>query len=173
MNLRAKLLLIWALAAMLLFVGTGVILAQMVVPQLWRGVIVSSAQDLAIGEPTLYDCNRTTGSCLPTQGTGARYYEFAQAARAGGTNDYALIWVVRDSSNEWHAFSSVSTHLGCFVSWQPETKHFVDPCSGAKWNLDGSYQEGPAPRSLDYFPVHLENGTVKINLALMRGKNHG
>jgi cytochrome b6-f complex iron-sulfur subunit len=45
----------------------------------------------------------------------------------------------------------VCTHLGCLPKWVEANHRFECPCHGSKFNLDGSYIEGPAPRSLDRF----------------------
>jgi cytochrome b6-f complex iron-sulfur subunit len=45
----------------------------------------------------------------------------------------------------------VCTHLGCLPKWGETTDRFECPCHGSKYELDGSYIEGPAPRGLDRF----------------------
>lgn len=45
----------------------------------------------------------------------------------------------------------VCTHLGCLPKWVPLNHRFECPCHGSKYQLDGTYIEGPAPRSLDRF----------------------
>ncbi len=56
----------------------------------------------------------------------------------------------------------VCTHLGCLPPWVDTNGQFECPCHGSKFNLDGSYIEGPAPRSLDRFrtTITFEDGTV-------------
>jgi cytochrome b6-f complex iron-sulfur subunit len=53
-------------------------------------------------------------------------------------------------------------HLGCLYGWQPVTSRFECPCHGSKYQKDGTYIEGPAPRSLDRFVIRFvdANGTV-------------
>lgn len=53
------------------------------------------------------------------------------------------------------ALYGVCTHLGCLPKWTPTTHRFECPCHGSKYQLDGKYIEGPAPRSLDRFRVTL------------------
>lgn len=45
----------------------------------------------------------------------------------------------------------VCTHLGCLPKWSDTNHRFECPCHGSKYELDGHYIEGPAPRSLDRF----------------------
>lgn len=47
----------------------------------------------------------------------------------------------------------VCTHLGCLPKWNTTTTRFECPCHGSKYNANGTYIEGPAPRGLDRFPV--------------------
>jgi cytochrome b6-f complex iron-sulfur subunit len=49
------------------------------------------------------------------------------------------------------ALYAVCTHLGCLPKWQVVNGRFECPCHGAKFEFDGSYIEGPAPRNLDRF----------------------
>ena len=47
------------------------------------------------------------------------------------------------------ALYDVCVHLGCLYAWQEVTGRFECPCHGSKYQKDGTYIEGPAPRSLD------------------------
>ena len=47
----------------------------------------------------------------------------------------------------------VCTHLGCIYDWQRVNNRFECPCHGSKFQKDGTYIEGPAPRSLDRMVV--------------------
>lgn len=49
------------------------------------------------------------------------------------------------------ALYNVCTHLGCLYSWVSANGRFECPCHGSKYEEDGTYIEGPAPRSLDRF----------------------
>lgn len=72
----------------------------------------------------------------------------------------ARIWL----SNTDHgvlALYNVCVHLGCLYQWQPSTNRFECPCHGSKYQKDGTYIEGPAPRSLDRMEIQVydANGT--------------
>ncbi|MFZ4814583.1 MAG: ubiquinol-cytochrome c reductase iron-sulfur subunit [Phototrophicaceae bacterium] len=56
----------------------------------------------------------------------------------------------------------VCTHLGCLPSWVDTNFRFECPCHGSKFDLDGLYIEGPAPRSLDRFrtTIIFDDGTA-------------
>ncbi|MCY4009681.1 MAG: ubiquinol-cytochrome c reductase iron-sulfur subunit [Anaerolineaceae bacterium] len=51
------------------------------------------------------------------------------------------------------ALYNVCTHLGCLPKWQGARGRFECPCHGSKYELDGTWIEGPAPRSLDRFEM--------------------
>ena len=46
---------------------------------------------------------------------------------------------------------AVCTHLGCLPKWSDVNHRFECPCHGSKFELNGDYIEGPAPRGLDRF----------------------
>jgi cytochrome b6-f complex iron-sulfur subunit len=65
----------------------------------------------------------------------------------------ARVWL----SNTDHgviALYNVCVHLGCLYQWQTSTNRFECPCHGSKYQRDGTYIEGPAPRSLDRMVIH-------------------
>jgi cytochrome b6-f complex iron-sulfur subunit len=51
------------------------------------------------------------------------------------------------------ALHRLCTHEHCFVKWVPLNHRYECPCHGAKFELDGTYIEGPAPRHLDRFLI--------------------
>jgi len=53
------------------------------------------------------------------------------------------------------AIYKVCTHLGCLYNWSDQENKFICPCHGSQFNLEGTYIQGPAPRSLDTFVVQL------------------
>ncbi|MEZ4868426.1 MAG: Rieske 2Fe-2S domain-containing protein [Caldilineaceae bacterium] len=71
-------------------------------------------------------------------------------------------WLV-STENGPKAIYMVCTHLGCLYKWAPSNFRFECPCHGSKFSHDGFYIEGPAPRSLDYFAVAVENGQLIVD----------
>ena len=51
------------------------------------------------------------------------------------------------------ALYKVCTHLGCLYKWVDTNDRFECPCHGSKFEADGTYIEGPAPRDLDQFAL--------------------
>jgi len=55
------------------------------------------------------------------------------------------------------ALYKVCPHLGCLYSWNDQEFKFICPCHGSQYENDGDYILGPAPRSLDYFTIRIED----------------
>jgi cytochrome b6-f complex iron-sulfur subunit len=72
-------------------------------------------------------------------------------------------WLVTTEEGAPKAIYMVCTHLGCLYKWEASNVRFECPCHGSKFNHDGFYIEGPAPRSLDYFDVTEENGELIVD----------
>ena len=55
----------------------------------------------------------------------------------------------------------VCPHLGCLPNWSESNFRFECPCHGSKYQLDGKYIEGPAPRSMDrmFTTLTFDDGT--------------
>ncbi|OGO43230.1 MAG: hypothetical protein A2Z04_05090 [Chloroflexi bacterium RBG_16_57_9] len=57
------------------------------------------------------------------------------------------------------ALYKVCTHLGCIFDWKPTEGKFICPCHGSQFLRDGTFIQGPAPRSLDRFPITVVNAS--------------
>jgi cytochrome b6-f complex iron-sulfur subunit len=55
------------------------------------------------------------------------------------------------------AIYTVCTHLGCLYNWESQQDMFLCPCHGSAFEPDGTFIEGPAPRSLDRFVIRIES----------------
>lgn len=62
---------------------------------------------------------------------------------------------ISNTENGLLALYGVCTHLGCLPKWVASNVRFECPCHGSKFQGNGSWIEGPAPRGLDRFPVTL------------------
>ena len=69
----------------------------------------------------------------------------AEAAKGGGIQGLMALY-------------KVCVHLGCLYAWVDSTVRFECPCHGSKYQADGTYIEGPAPRDLDRFRVVITDG---------------
>jgi Rieske Fe-S protein len=93
---------------------------------------------------------------------------------AGNVEDFAVNSVTADRVNKYYlirtedggfmALSLICSHLGCSVLWDDAKKEFLCPCHSSAFDKLGIVINSPAPRPLDYFPVSIEAGKVKIDL---------
>lgn len=81
-------------------------------------------------------------------------------------------YLARLSDGTFLALSRTCTHLGCSVLWNEEKRRFVCPCHGSAFELNGTVITPPAPRPLDTFPVRIENGIIKVDIASARRREH-
>jgi cytochrome b6-f complex iron-sulfur subunit len=72
-------------------------------------------------------------------------------------NPEGKFWLTRPEEGVL-ALYKVCTHLGCLYAWLAEEDKFRCPCHGSQFQYDGSYIQGPAPRSLDRFVVQVIDG---------------
>lgn len=73
-------------------------------------------------------------------------------------------FLVRADDGGFLALSLTCSHLGCSVIWDQAKNQFLCPCHSSAFDKSGSVINSPAPRPLDYFPVIIEAGKVKIDL---------
>lgn len=73
-------------------------------------------------------------------------------------------WVSNVANEGLIILYAVCTHLGCLPKWVDNNNRFECPCHGSKFQRNGRYIEGPAPRSLDRFRTTLtfEDGTTAV-----------
>jgi len=76
------------------------------------------------------------------------------------------VWLIKVSSQEVKAFSTVCPHLGCSVNAAPSG--FACPCHTSAFSADGQVVGGPSPRSMDPLEVKVEKDTVLVRYARFR-----
>lgn len=62
------------------------------------------------------------------------------------------LWL-SNTDNGVMALYKVCTHLGCLYNWNNQEGKFICPCHGSQFQANGTYIQGPAPRSLDRFVI--------------------
>jgi cytochrome b6-f complex iron-sulfur subunit len=75
------------------------------------------------------------------------------------------IYMVRQKDGGFLALSLICSHLGCSVLWNGEKSQFICPCHSSAFDPLGNVISSPAPRALDYYPVTIEAGKVKIDIS--------
>lgn len=72
--------------------------------------------------------------------------------------------IVKDGDGSfWVALYQRCVHLGCTVPFRNDCASFKCPCHGSHYNVDGEYLDGPAPRSLDRFPLSFQGDSVVVS----------
>lgn len=69
--------------------------------------------------------------------------------------------VTQPVAGQFAGFSAECTHAGCIVN-RVEGAALVCPCHGSRYGLDGSVEQGPAPRALKSRPVTVVNGQIVL-----------
>lgn len=73
--------------------------------------------------------------------------------------------LARFSDGSFLALSKSCTHLGCSLFWDEEKNIFICPCHGSTFDIQGTVLTPPALRPLDYYPVLIENGLVRVDVS--------
>jgi cytochrome b6-f complex iron-sulfur subunit len=77
------------------------------------------------------------------------------------------IWIVNTEYNgesQIVALKTVCTHLGCTPNWLEAEQKFKCPCHGSGYYKDGINFEGPAPRPLERYAIHLaDDGQIEVD----------
>lgn len=74
------------------------------------------------------------------------------------------LFIKRGSDGSFLALSLTCPHLGCSVIWEESKDQFICPCHSSAFDKLGNVINSPAPRAMDYFPVIIEEGKVKVDI---------
>ncbi len=83
-----------------------------------------------------------------------------------GVTAKTAAWLRRESTDNFTAFSTSCTHLGCPVRWRSEAQLFMCPCHGGVYDKDGSVAAGPPPLPLPRYPTRVTKDQVEILVTL-------
>jgi menaquinol-cytochrome c reductase iron-sulfur subunit len=81
----------------------------------------------------------------------------------------ASTWLVRTDEHSVTAFNPACTHLACPYHWDATANHFICPCHGSAFAIDGKVIAGPAPRPLDRYVAKIEDGKILIGSQVEQG----
>ncbi|MCE9556121.1 MAG: Rieske 2Fe-2S domain-containing protein [Planctomycetes bacterium] len=76
-------------------------------------------------------------------------------------------YVRRLSDTEFQVFAVNCTHLGCPVSWFPQSGLFMCPCHGGVYYENGDHASGPPPRPLYQYSYEITDGELKAYVGHM------
>jgi cytochrome b6-f complex iron-sulfur subunit len=80
-------------------------------------------------------------------------------------------YLARLADGGFMALSLRCTHLGCSINWDDDKKRFICPCHSSSFAINGEVENPPAPSALDYFPIKIENGVVKVDIGTKLKRN--
>ena len=132
--------------------------------KLWKWLgIVASVEVIAMLVGFLFSDKRSNEKLRPKQlleaGSVESFKNNSVTAFRGGR-----FYLVRLLDGGFMALSLRCTHLGCSIAWEEDKNRFICPCHSSAFYINGEVQNPPAPNALDYFPVLIENGIVKVDV---------
>ncbi len=71
---------------------------------------------------------------------------------------------VRLNAGGVKVFSSICTHLGCQIKWDPTEGNFLCPCHMGRFDTDGKVIAGPPPEPMPEFPVRIEGDNIFVEV---------
>lgn len=77
----------------------------------------------------------------------------------------AMLFLACLEDSRFIALSRTCTHLGCALSWDDKEGKFVCPCHGSTFDRAGVVLTSPALRPLDFYPVRIEDGQIRIDVS--------
>ena len=66
------------------------------------------------------------------------------------------------AEHQFRVLSVHCAHLGCPVSWFPQSGLFMCPCHGGVYYANGDLASGPPPRGMYHCDWQIENGQLKV-----------
>lgn len=107
--------------------------------------------------------------------------EFGGSVNAGPADSFPIdsvthfpdgrFYLIRADNGGFLAVYQRCTHLGCTVSWEPDSNRFFCPCHASAFDFHGNVQNPPAPRALDTFAVIIEAGDVIVNTGAIQTRD--
>ena len=132
--------------------------------KLWKGLgIVASVEVIAVFFGFLFSGKKEDQSLKPKElfeaGNVEVFKNNTVTAFRGGR-----FYLARLLDGGFIALSLRCTHLGCSINWEEDKNRFICPCHSSAFYINGEVQNPPAPSALDYFPILIENGIVKVDI---------
>ena len=78
--------------------------------------------------------------------------------------DRKTVFLVKTGESEVAALDSTCTHLGCRVSWDPQSKELKCPCHGGIYDVTGAVKAGPPPAPLTSLVTRVDGNQVLVQI---------
>jgi len=79
-----------------------------------------------------------------------------------GMADRMGVYVRKQSADQFLVFAMNCAHLGCPVTWFPQSGLFMCPCHGGVYYENGERASGPPPRGLFHCVWRVREGQLEI-----------
>jgi Rieske Fe-S protein len=73
--------------------------------------------------------------------------------------------LIEAEPGDYRAFTATCTHLDCTVQFDEKTQRIWCPCHNGWYDLEGRNVEGPPPKPLDPYTVHVEDDEIFVGKA--------
>lgn len=80
------------------------------------------------------------------------------------TNRRQEVYAATLNGRDFLVMSNVCTHLGCPVHWDEQSKHFLCPCHGGEFAIDGKVLHGPPPKPLTRLEHKVADGVLYVRV---------
>lgn len=87
--------------------------------------------------------------------------QFQEGSCVGVSTTAGLCWAMQTNGN-FTALNARCTHQGCDVNWLNETRTFLCPCHGGRYDAAGNVLQGPPTEPLARFETQVVNNSVQI-----------
>lgn len=78
--------------------------------------------------------------------------------------DRRLVYIQKDGAGGVRVLDSTCTHLGCRTRFDAASKHFLCPCHGGVYGLDGAVVDGPPPAPLRLLVARVDGTDVVVQV---------
>jgi Rieske Fe-S protein len=142
----------------------------------WITYGLSGVAALAVGVPLvgyLLGVRRTTPTWVtldevdkfPLEETRLKTFDNPLRQPWDGMTGFTGVYVRRTSAGanpKFLVFAVNCAHLGCPVSWFPQSGLFMCPCHGGVYYENGERASGPPPRGLYHCEWRVKNGRLEV-----------
>lgn len=78
--------------------------------------------------------------------------------------DRRIVYVQQLDGGKVRVLDSTCTHLGCRTRYDAASKHFLCPCHGGVYDVDGTVLDGPPPAPLRSIEARIDGADVVVQV---------
>ncbi|MEX2370477.1 MAG: Rieske (2Fe-2S) protein [Bacteroidales bacterium] len=135
--------------------------------QFLKNLVINGSMVFVLPSLVLKACEKEGPNGLPTEGfeldlNDSSYVALSETGGYVILEEYGII-IIRTGETEYVALSSICTHQGCTIGYNPSSNSLPCPCHGSIFDIDGSVLSGPAPTPLKIYETTLLENILIIN----------